>query len=88
MDYVLRVVGAPGSVERFEAEWRQLARSADSLDAFNALLPLFVQRIADLPRTHDPESCPRVVVTGDFFTRFSPFFIEGVRDVYTAHGIT
>jgi len=28
-----------------------------------------------------------VVVTGDFFTRFSPFFIEGVRDLYTASGI-
>jgi hypothetical protein len=22
------------------------------------------------------------VVTGDFFTRFSPFFMEGVREIY------
>jgi predicted CoA-substrate-specific enzyme activase len=87
IDHVLRVVGAPGSVKRFEEEWRRFADSADSLDTFNALLPTFVRRIADLPQTKDPEECPRVVVTGDFFTRFSPFFIEGVRDVYTAHGI-
>jgi predicted nucleotide-binding protein (sugar kinase/HSP70/actin superfamily) len=28
-----------------------------------------------------------VVVTGDFFTRFDPFFMEGVHDLYAAHGI-
>ena len=32
-------------------------------------------------------TCPRVVVTGDFFTRFSPFFMEGVRDLYAERGI-
>ena len=31
--------------------------------------------------------CPRVLVTGDFFTRFSPFFMEGVRDLYAGKGI-
>jgi predicted nucleotide-binding protein (sugar kinase/HSP70/actin superfamily) len=28
-----------------------------------------------------------VIVIGDFFTRFSPFFMDGVRDLYTGHGI-
>lgn len=32
-------------------------------------------------------ACPRVVVTGDFFTRFSAFFMDGVRDLYAARGI-
>jgi predicted nucleotide-binding protein (sugar kinase/HSP70/actin superfamily) len=32
-------------------------------------------------------ACPRVVVTGDFFTRFSPFFMDGVCELYGAHGI-
>ena len=40
-----------------------------------------------LPRMQDPMNCPRVVVTGDFFTRFSPFFMDGVRDLYAARGI-
>jgi predicted nucleotide-binding protein (sugar kinase/HSP70/actin superfamily) len=31
--------------------------------------------------------CPRVVVTGDFYARFSPFFMDGVRDLYAARGI-
>ncbi|MHC5008856.1 MAG: hypothetical protein ACYTGF_16025, partial [Planctomycetota bacterium] len=53
----------------------------------HAELPAFVDRLAALPRTRDPRTCPRVVVTGDFFTRFSPFFMEGVHDHYARRGI-
>jgi predicted CoA-substrate-specific enzyme activase len=87
IDHVLRVVGAPGSLERFQAEWRCAAAAAGSLDEFNVLLPALVRRLAALPLTRAPLSCPRVVVTGDFYTRFNPFFIEGVRDLYAARGI-
>jgi predicted CoA-substrate-specific enzyme activase len=87
IDHVLRVVGAEGSVARFREEWLRFAAAASSLDQFHAGLPGFVERLGALPRTRDPRSCPRVVVTGDFFTRFSPFFMEGVRELYAAHGI-
>ncbi|MBS0662916.1 MAG: hypothetical protein JSR48_06605 [Verrucomicrobia bacterium] len=87
LDHVLRVVGGPGALARFEVEWRRFVEGADSLDSFDAMLPTFVNHLAALPRTRDPRACPRVVVTGDFFTRFSPFFMEGVRDAYTARGV-
>lgn len=87
IDHVLRVVGATGSVRRFQKEWLRFAGTVDSLDEFNSRLPALVRRIAALPRVRDPQSCPQVVVTGDFFTRFSPFFIEGVRELYSARGI-
>jgi predicted CoA-substrate-specific enzyme activase len=87
IDQVLRVAGAPGSVRRFQKEWLRFAATVDTLDDFNARLPALVRRIAALPRVRDPHTCARVVVTGDFFTRFSPFFIEGVRELYTARGI-
>lgn len=87
MDNVLRVVGAPGSVESFQAAWRHAADTAGSLDEFNARLPALARQLASLPRTREPKECPRVVVTGDFFTRFSSFFIDGVRDLYAARGI-
>jgi predicted CoA-substrate-specific enzyme activase len=87
IDHVLRVAGAPGAVKRFQKEWLRFAGTCDSLDEFNSRLPGLVRRMAALPRTRDPKSCPRVVVTGDFFTRFSPFFIEGVRELYAARGI-
>lgn len=87
IDHVLRVVGAPGSVRQFQREWLRFAATVDSLEEFNARLPALVRRMAVLARVREPQSCPRVVVTGDFFTRFSPFFVEGVRDLYAARGI-
>jgi predicted CoA-substrate-specific enzyme activase len=87
IDHVLRVVGAEGSMAQFREEWLRFAAASSSLDQFHAGLPGFVDRLAALPRQRDPRTCPRVVVTGDFFTRFSPFFMEGVRELYAARGI-
>jgi predicted nucleotide-binding protein (sugar kinase/HSP70/actin superfamily) len=87
IDQVLRVAGAEGSADRLQQLWEQLVASVRSLDQLHAELPAFVDRVAALPRTRDPRTCPRVVVTGDFFTRFSPFFMEGVHDLYAQRGI-
>ena len=87
IEQVLQVVGADGSVARLAQEWEGFVAGATSLDEFHAELPHFVERLGALPRNRDPLSCPRVVVTGDFFTRFSPFFMEGVRDLYAQRGI-
>jgi predicted nucleotide-binding protein (sugar kinase/HSP70/actin superfamily) len=87
IDNVLRVVGAPGSMEQFQQEWKRFRTSAGTLDEFTFQLPAFVDQLAELPRTRDPVACPRVVVTGDFFARFSPFFMDGVRDLYASQGI-
>lgn len=87
IDHVLRVAGAPDAVRQFRKEWLRFAATVDTLDEFNARLPSLVRRIAALPRARDPKTCPLVVVTGDFYTRFSPFFMEGVRDLYAARGI-
>jgi predicted CoA-substrate-specific enzyme activase len=87
IDHVLRVVGTQGTLGQLQDEWQQFARMARSLDEFHAALPVFVERLAQLPRTRDPLTCPRVVVAGDFFTRFSSFFMDGVRDLYAERGI-
>jgi len=87
IEHVLQVVGAEGSVEQLGQHWEQLLTAGPSLEKFHAELPHFVSRLATLPRIRDPQTCPRVVVAGDFFTRFSPFFIEGVRDLYTERGV-
>ncbi len=87
IENVLRVVGAAGSMERFQQEWKRFRARVETLDEFTSRLPAFVELLAELPRTRDPMACPRVVVTGDFFARFSPFFMDGVRDLYAARGI-
>jgi predicted CoA-substrate-specific enzyme activase len=87
IEQVLSVVGDADSAVRLEEEWQRFIASATSLDRFHAELPGFVERLAALPRSRNPLTCPRVLVTGDFFTRFSPFFMEGVRELYNDRGI-
>ncbi len=87
IDHVLRVVGNPGCIDQLRSEWQHFAEGARSVEEFNATLPAFVDRVAAIPRMRDPLTCPRVVVAGDFFTRFSSFFMDGVRDLYAERGI-
>lgn len=87
IEQVLRVVGADGSLEELRAAWAEFVAASSSIGQFQSGLPAFVARLAKLPRTRDPLTCPRVVVTGDFFTRFSPFFMEGVPEIYAGRGI-
>ena len=87
MECVLRVVGVHNSGQQLVRAWERLAASADSLNQFQARLPAFIEQLAALPRTRDPLTCPRIAVTGDFFTRFSPFFMEGIAELYARHGI-
>jgi predicted CoA-substrate-specific enzyme activase len=87
IEQVLHAVGSPGSVDQLHAQWWRLLDEARSLDEFNAKLPKFADWLAALPRKRDPSTCPKVVITGDFFTRFSPFFMEGVHKLYAASGI-
>lgn len=87
IEQVLRVVGAKDGVEKLRALWERFVAESDSIEHFHAGLAAFVTQVAALPRTRDPMNCPRVVVTGDFFTRFNPFFMEGVPERYAERGI-
>ncbi len=87
IEHVLRVVGPEGSVDQLRKLWEQFVAETASPDRFQTDLPGFVEKLAGLPRTREPQTCPRVLVLGDFFTRFSPFFMEGVLDLYTGGGV-
>ena len=86
MEQTLRVVGDPGSPDRLRAYWNEHVGSASSLKALKNNLETLIDRAAGIPH-RDPRDCPRVVVTGDFFTRFNPVFMQGVHDLYARHGI-
>jgi len=87
IEHVLRVVNDNGSVDQLRQHWERLAATTASSDRFDAELPGFIDRLAALPRSRGPLTCPRVAVTGDFFTRFSPLFMEGIAEVYAKRGI-
>ena len=86
MEQSLRVVGEPGSLDRLRTYWNQHVDSASSLKALKNNLETLIDQVSHIPHT-DPSGCPKVVVTGDFFTRFNPAFMEGVHDLYARHGI-
>jgi hypothetical protein len=83
----LRVVGGAEGVARLRDVWHEYSESTRSVEEFRDSLPGFIDELARIPRSKDPASCPRVLVTGDFFTRFSPFFMEGVPEMYAERGI-
>jgi len=87
IEHVLRVVGVNGSGKHLVRAWEQLAATTGTYGQFQAQLPAFIDQLTALPRTRDPLGCPRVAVTGDFFTRFSPFFMEGITELYAQRGI-
>jgi len=87
LDHVLGVVGTNESPTQLRDEWQRFGATVATLEQFQAGLSGFIDRLASLPRSRDPLTCPRVVVTGDFFTRFSPFFMDGVRNLYAQRGI-
>jgi predicted CoA-substrate-specific enzyme activase len=87
LEQVMHVVAEPDASAQLKQEWESFIASAISLEQFHAQLPAFVDRLASLPRKRNLLDCPRIVVTGDFFTRFSPFFMEGVREIYNDRGI-
>lgn len=87
IEQVIHVVGDAHANAQLKQEWEHFITTVTSLEQFHAQLPGFVERLASLPRKRKPLDCPRVLVTGDFFTRFSPFFMEGVREIYSDRGI-
>ena len=87
IEQVLCVVGDGHSVAELKRQWANFRATSTSLEQFHAELSGFVDRLAALPRKSNPLACPRVLVTGDFFTRFSPFFMEGVGELYNERGI-
>ncbi len=87
IEHVLRVVGADGSRDQLVRAWERLATTAGTFGQFQAQLPAFIDQLTALPRTRDPLGCPRIAVTGDFFTRFSPFFMAGIAELYAQRGI-
>ncbi|MGD0898218.1 MAG: anhydro-N-acetylmuramic acid kinase, partial [Thermoguttaceae bacterium] len=86
MEQSLRVVGGPGSRELLRDCWARYVDSAPSLKALKANLEPLIRRIARIPHA-DAAACPKVMVTGDFFTRLSPSFMADVHDLYARRGI-
>jgi predicted nucleotide-binding protein (sugar kinase/HSP70/actin superfamily) len=86
MEQTLRVAGPGDGPDQLKAIWDQYVNCQSSVRTLNADLQGLIEQVAGIPHT-DPAQHPKVVVTGDFFLRFSPSFMGGIHDRYARHGI-
>lgn len=86
MEQALRVVGQSDGPQRLRACWERYVTPQPSPKALKADLKAMIDEIARIPHA-DPAQRPKVVVTGDFFLRFSPSFMDGIHERYTQAGI-
>ncbi len=87
MHNVLEAVSDENGVKSFEKYWQELLSTSETRSDFDRSLPEFVDKVTRIPRYRDPQDMPKVIVTGDFFVRFDPFFFKGLVQRYAKEGI-
>jgi len=83
----LHVVGEDGCFELLDKYWYEFLDELTDLKKLKKVTDRLVNKIATIPRKGSPANHPKVLVSGDFFVRFSDFFLKEMREIYTKHGI-
>jgi len=87
IDSALEVVGEKGSQTLLLKYWNQFLDETTRLNDFNKNYRRLIKQIETIPRKDSPKDHPKVLVSGDFFVRFSPFFLKELKEIYSQHGI-
>ncbi|MGC9781594.1 MAG: hypothetical protein HZR80_20310 [Candidatus Heimdallarchaeota archaeon] len=83
----LFVVGEEGSLDLLRKYWSEFLENIKSKSKYNKNVKKLIRQIAKIPRKSSPIDHPRVLISGDFFVRFSPFFLEELKKIYRKEGI-
>ncbi len=83
----LYVVGKERSLDLLQQYWSEFLQRIKSKKNYNKNIKKLIRQIAKIPRTESPKDLPKVLISGDFFVRFSPFFIKELKEIYAKHGI-
>ncbi|MHA1200709.1 MAG: acyl-CoA dehydratase activase-related protein, partial [Candidatus Heimdallarchaeaceae archaeon] len=87
IDSALQVVGNNGSRKMLHDYWLEFLSSTNELKYFHKNVKKLVTKISTIPRRENPKDLPKVLISGDFFVRFSPFFLGELKELYAKHGI-
>ncbi|MHA1555316.1 MAG: acyl-CoA dehydratase activase [Candidatus Heimdallarchaeota archaeon] len=83
----LRVVGDSDSLALLQNHWNEFLNGIASKKSYRSGVTKLIRNIRKIPRKDSPINYPKVLVTGDFFVRFSPFFLKELREIYNENGI-
>lgn len=87
VESALHVVGKEGSLELLQKYWREFLNNLDKGRTFRRVENKLIKQISTIPITGSPKDYPKVLVSGDFFVRFSPFFLQELREIYSKHKV-
>ncbi|MHA1854805.1 MAG: acyl-CoA dehydratase activase [Promethearchaeota archaeon] len=83
----LEVVGKENSLEKFYLYWKSFLENFKELRDLNREMNILIEKIKNLPTIGSPKIFPKVCLTGDFFVRFSPFFLRELKSAYSKNKI-
>ncbi|MFW9922759.1 MAG: acyl-CoA dehydratase activase [Candidatus Thorarchaeota archaeon] len=87
IESALHVVGEKNSLDLLHRYWEDFLESINNKSAFRKNVKTLIKNISKIPRKDNPVDLPKVLVSGDFFVRFSSFFLRELRDIYSKNGI-
>ena len=87
IENALHVVGEEGSLELLKEYWSDFLKNLKHPKTFKKDIDKLIDKIATIPRKRNPEGLPKVLISGDFFVRFSPFFLGELREIYSRNDV-
>ncbi|NHJ39335.1 MAG: hypothetical protein FK731_04825 [Asgard group archaeon] len=87
IESALQVIGEEGSLDMLQNYWSKFLDNITSKKKFRKGIKKLAKNIAKIPRKSSPKDSPKVLISGDFFVRFSPFFLKELKEIYAQHGI-
>jgi predicted CoA-substrate-specific enzyme activase len=87
IESALQVVGKEGSVELLHKYWHEFIEGITTKKDFRRGIKKLRKKIKRIPRINSPKDSPKVLISGDFFVRYSPFFLRELKNIYAEHGI-
>ena len=87
IESAIEVVGKGKSLEKFYSYWRNFLENFIDMQDLNREMNILIQKIKELPIIGSPQMFPKVCLTGDFFVRFSPFFLRDLKSAYIKNKI-
>lgn len=87
IENAVRVVGPANGKEQLLQYWNQFLLQIQDKNQLSTAVDQFIEQIQSIPRSKNPRTLPKAIVTGDFYVRFSNFFLNEIKQRYADNEI-